>query len=599
MADREHLTHRYADLLEPEFDGALLQMVEALDEAAAPYRQLQVPHLLDASVHRLAASRRVPRVNGEPIQANELGPATRFEAPSRLPARLRTGWFRQGLGMVAAALVLVLLAGVLAVTFHNQGQNGQGGLGGGATATTSPGLPMTVTTNGIAVTLESVEVGPNTIFDFSVILPPDLAKEADLSIPSARPFSFLKVDGLTTGPNDPIVELGTHAIGSPIATFAAHYSNVPSPNQTITVTILRLPFTTTPSNPSTVEGPWKFVITPAMIADHSLPTPNETGHYTGITFEQAQQLAPFTLAQPQWVPSYLVKQWIEARALPQLEFPNGTPTLSSPSNPKLELVTLMYTLQDSTQNGLVAIQETGHSVQAGIPNDATQTTVTMAGLAITKSTFTMAVPMAEYQWQMDGTYFDVSVHFAGPITEQDVEHMIASMIDASATLLEPVQVVTPNVQPATPAATPSAVPLSQADGVWNSVLQRVGTTIDPILKPGQLPDGIETIVATNEVPGAFEVEYDGPQKQLRIGVFSYNPSLCGDGCTQSQITVRGQQATLQVNDAHAGHITLWWDEPGSWVMPNHPQGVAYMISSDGLTEDEVLNVAQSLAVASP
>ena len=70
------------------------------------------------------------------------------------------------------------------------------------------------------------------------------------------------------------------------------------------------------------------------------------------------------------------------------------------------------------------------------------------------------------------------------------------------------------------------------------------------------------------------------------------PSLCGSGCTQSQITVRGQQATEQVNDAVQGHISLWWKEPGTWSEDSSQlPGIEYWVFAQGLSADEVEQVA--------
>lgn len=131
------------------------------------------------------------------------------------------------------------------------------------------------------------------------------------------------------------------------------------------------------------------------------------------------------------------------------------------------------------------------------------------------------------------------------------------------------------------------------------MVQTVGSTVEPILRPGQLPTGFETVQRVSSIPGAFQVEYDGPGKQLRIGVAVWNPPLCGTGCSQRQVVVRDQRATLQMVDDGQTQVWLWWSEPGQWTASglSHPQGVAYLISAEGLTADEVLQVADSLVPA--
>ncbi len=121
MADREKLIQRYSDLLDAELDGDELQAVALLDAAAAPYRTIEPPASLDHAVERFVRQRRAPALNGASIEPVPSETARYSSSPSRLPTRLRTSWLRQGLGMVAAVLAVALLAGVLAVTFRNQG----------------------------------------------------------------------------------------------------------------------------------------------------------------------------------------------------------------------------------------------------------------------------------------------------------------------------------------------------------------------------------------------------------------------------------------------------------------------------------------------
>ncbi|HET7037733.1 MAG TPA: zf-HC2 domain-containing protein [Thermomicrobiaceae bacterium] len=161
----------------------------------------------------------------------------------------------------------------------------------------------------------------------------------------------------------------------------------------------------------------------------------------------------------------------------------------------------------------------------------------------------------------------------------------------------------PATPPGSPAPSPTPAPLAQADAVWTAVARGVGDTINPVLRPSFVPAGLQTLQAEALAPGTFNVVYSGPGTYLRIGVAGWNPPLCGDGCSQSQISVRGQPATLQVNDASAypaNYVWLWWSEPGSWTMPglNQPQGIDYLISAQGLTPAEVQQVAASLVAFS-
>ena len=96
--------------------------------------------------------------------------------------------------------------------------------------------------------------------------------------------------------------------------------------------------------------------------------------------------------------------------------------------------------------------------------------------------------------------------------------------------------------------------------------------------------------------GGFQVEYDGPGKRLSILVAGENaPPVQSAGSTRRQVTLRGQPATLQVDDPE---LWLWWNEPGHWQnAAGHGDHVAYMLRAEGMTPEEVLTVARSMAPA--
>lgn len=156
--------------------------------------------------------------------------------------------------------------------------------------------------------------------------------------------------------------------------------------------------------------------------------------------------------------------------------------------------------------------------------------------------------------------------------------------------------------------TPEPVPLGQENAIWDQVTSVLGNSINPILNPTSVTDGFDTVRLVSIMPAgpghgggtpSFDVQYTGSNKRLDIVVGEENPSLCGSGCTQSAITVRGQQATLQVNDAGSGHISLWWREPGIWKgSVGQPPGIAYWIFAQGLTSDQVQQIANSLTTMS-
>ncbi len=190
MDDRDQLKQHYADVFDSEPDADLLQMVDELHETAVLCRQGEPSSAVDRAIAQLARQRRQASAsNGTTDHTDDQDTAVQSLVQVPPPTRLRTGWLRQGLGMVAAVTVLVLVAGILAVTFGNQQQSQQGGLGGGATATATPGLPQTVTANGIAVTLESLTAeNGGTRITFSVNVRHDLVSVAGRNVVGFQTF---------------------------------------------------------------------------------------------------------------------------------------------------------------------------------------------------------------------------------------------------------------------------------------------------------------------------------------------------------------------------------------------------------------------------
>ncbi len=480
MADRVDLIQRYSDLLDEKTDGDELQAVALLDEAAAPYRQIEPPASLDRAVERWGRQRRAPAANGISIEPVPIDKATNTTTHSHPPTRLRTGWLRQGLGMVAAVLAVALLAGVLAVTFRNQGGGQQGGLGGGV-------------------------------------------------------------------------------IG-----------------------------------------------TPTNAANSALPTPDASGNILLSTIDQAQQLAPFHVVQPTWVPSYLHDESIVASVPNSTEAQSSTPATSTTQPTGAVQVVSLNFMGPWPKSPAVTINELQQGTPlgpAGGPSSGlgvTSTTITIAGHPVTHSNWsiTSAGPPSgyntKYVWTDQGTTFQLMALITDPVTEQDVERMIASMLSPEAGTPTPGATTPPD---------PALVPLSQADAIWSQVVQTINGGIDPILKPTQLPEGVDSVRIVrayavdsgDHVPAVFDVQYSGPGARLDIVVGLMSPSLCGSGCTQRQVTVRGQQATEQVNDAVQGHISLWWREPGTWnEASSQPPVIQYWVFAQGLSADQVEQVVGSL-----
>ena len=789
MVDREHLIQRYSDLLEPDFDDELLQVVATLDDAAAPYRRIEPPVELDTAVLGLTRQPRAASGNGHVASPTDLDTIAASDTRTPRLTRLRTGWLRQSLGMVAAVLVLVLVAGVLAVTFGNLGQGQQGGLGGGATATsiTDPELVSLQATVGFQVyaptwlpdswTLQSTDRPFNangysqiqlryadaghtqgiTVMESwplhldSLSIPPYVTKNArPIDLGSARTgYIFHQADSIALWwqEGDVAIQFQTGLAGPQAP-----------PDQR-----------TPPTHLITEEEVIRIARSMVPVAQTSSATPSTT--HGPLTFEQAQQAAQFYVVQPTWLPSYVVAQGVDtaphgdpthpptsiqgitlyygqvdprkplllqideiigdtavsvpgtpsistitiegheitrtasttgnamvffkwqdqgttfmltvriadpdvteqdiekliasmlaqgnvsssptpdrtnfrdgltvAQAQPLVAFPivkpNWTPNTISPSpsvmvntvgatgSTKANLVFMSYDgpnpeqattssayitgvdLEETTATNLMPTVD-GNTLHVkgiwGQDNAITlshwnQSSLSIGGVSVTKLVTVQGnVPVTYYQWQQNGVYFLAYTTLNNPVTEQDIEHIIASMLDPSG---QPQRTYT--YPSPTSIATPAMLPLSQEDSVWRQVMQAVNTGIDPILKPAHLPNGIDSIQIVsahaadsgNNIPAVFDVQYAGPGKRLDIVVGVLSPSLCGSGCTQSQIAVRGRQATLQVNDAVPGHMSLWWSEPGMWKSATgQPPGIAYWIFAQGLSSDDVQQVAASL-----
>jgi hypothetical protein len=163
-------------------------------------------------------------------------------------------------------------------------------------------------------------------------------------------------------------------------------------------------------------------------------TPNAAGNYVLATLAQAQQLAPFQLAQPSWIPSYLDDPDIVASDMIDA---SGEVTQTSPAGP-VQAVNLVYHDSAEDDAALVTIREVKQGSALAQAN-GTPTPLTIAGHMVSRTISSDPLPPpagiagysgnnASYVWTDQGTTFELDAMMAGPITEQDIEHMIASMI---------------------------------------------------------------------------------------------------------------------------------------------------------------------------
>ncbi len=553
MADRNELIQRYSDLLDSELDDDELQAVALLDAAAAPYRQIEPPVSLDRAVERFVRQRRAPALNGASIEPVPSETARYSSSPSRLPTRMRTGWLRQGLGMVAAVLAVALLAGVLAVTFRNQGGDQQGGLGGGATATDAVAVP-TPDASGQYHNLSFAQA--QQIAPFHLVQPAWVPSylvsngidarvrrtlETPNGTPAIQPASPEAIDSVSFAFGPRVRDNGAVVM---IQETPDSVSFGSPPQDAVMSTLMLVGQTITKfeydSNLPIAGYQWRDQGTgfelkayldgqlteqdvEHMIASMleqsneqetasttvSVPaTPNPSGA-SSFTFEEVQQLAPFYVAQPTWMPSYLETKYANV--------PFG-PGSATPATPVVQ-VTLWYgppvTAQLSVaRQYFVELFETDQPSSFGFPGNPTPTTVTVSGHAVARVEYTNNGPYVNYQWQDQGTIFSLDAKIAGPLTEQDIEHMIASMLTPDSGASTP---------PAAATTASGSAALTQADAIWSQVVKAINGGIDPILKPSQLPDGFDTIKLESITPTdgsfggppSFDVQYSGQGKTTR------------------------------------------------------------------------------------
>ena len=156
-------------------------------------------------------------------------------------------------------------------------------------------------------------------------------------------------------------------------------------------------------------------------------------------------------------------------------------------------------------------------------------------------------------------------------------------------------------------AVPTAVaipeePLARAGRIWAQVRDGTMQTLTPILKPTSLPPGFETVQLLSAGRGQFAVEYRGPGRFLQVEAGGYDlpehdPPYFGADDVLQRVTVRGQPGALHINRAAgATQVSLLWAEPAQWLQwGSRPRDrVAYQITAEGLSPEEVLRAAEAL-----
>ena len=165
--------------------------------------------------------------------------------------------------------------------------------------------------------------------------------------------------------------------------------------------------------------------------------------------------------------------------------------------------------------------------------------------------------------------------------------------------------------PALPVVTPTPLPAGgwisfwEADALWQQIAESA-TLVKPVLRPAYLPPGLTEVrrLETMEPSLRFAIIYadarHGKWLTLRAGSIG-NTTLPGPRTQQEQVVIRHTYATYQLYDAEDLTSDAWmlWQEPGRWGAPDDPNlpnldHVPYLISSYGLSKDDLVKVADSL-----
>jgi hypothetical protein len=123
------------------------------------------------------------------------------------------------------------------------------------------------------------------------------------------------------------------------------------------------------------------------------------------------------------------------------------------------------------------------------------------------------------------------------------------------------------------------------------------TASKPVLMPGRLPVGVEAQVRATA--DNFSVQYQSDQRDKTItwGIVVAQPPPGGAQAVETHVKFRTGTADYFVYDTKSPLSQRWleWVEPGTMANPEaKTPGVPYFLSTDGLTEQEFWQIADSL-----
>jgi hypothetical protein len=137
-----------------------------------------------------------------------------------------------------------------------------------------------------------------------------------------------------------------------------------------------------------------------------------------------------------------------------------------------------------------------------------------------------------------------------------------------------------------------------------AVLREKVVEIHPVLIPAWLPAGMEAQVAL--AYGGYNVVYRSDQRDKRISLSASPTNLANYGSGEP-VKFRGVSAMYHVDDSGSALSPRWltWYEPGLYIgyaselsWGKFP-GIPYFLSTDGMTDQEFWQVANSLKQTIP
>ena len=123
------------------------------------------------------------------------------------------------------------------------------------------------------------------------------------------------------------------------------------------------------------------------------------------------------------------------------------------------------------------------------------------------------------------------------------------------------------------------------------------TATKPVLMPGWLPAGLEAQVNANADFFSIEYQSDQRDKSISFGILVGQPPPGDTHSQESTVKFRGGTADYFVYDTSSPLSQRWleWNGPGTMANPQtKAPGVPYFLSSDGLTDQEFWQIANSL-----